>query len=125
MAVAVDRDRVAIVVSSEAAPSVARLARECPVWAVRTPETESVARHARRGGADVTLFAAGAEPESSLLSIIDEVELHHGALSHPDAPVGVIQVVGTSATDAIRDMFQSLGFTRLDSAPGGFVACRS
>lgn len=116
--------KVAVVVSADAAASLATLARRCPVWVIGMPETEATAQDARRLGGDVTVFSADVDPEASLLSIIDEVELHHGAESY-DPTVSVIEVLGTSPTDAIRERFRSLGFSQLDPAPNGFVARRT
>ncbi len=64
---------------------------------------------------DVTLFnGTGESPDSDsdFLSIIDDVELHHGEDSYPDSPLNVIEVIGTPLADAVRDSLAALGFER-------------
>jgi hypothetical protein len=114
------------VVSGDYAPHVQRLARECPVWLIHSPETEALARRVRdtEPEADLTLFSADSDAEASLLAILSEVELHHGVRSH-DAPVSLIEVLGTPVTDAIREELRALGFPRLEASPEGFVALRA
>ena len=128
--------KVAIVVSDEFASSsnLSAIALTRHLWALRTPETEAAADWIRwvqqEGGVDplrsgVTLFAGDGEPESDLLSILDEVELHHGALSG-GSPLGEITVYGAELTDDVREAFGSLGFLSFEDMPRGrgFVAYR-
>jgi hypothetical protein len=124
--------QVAIVVRGDLAPELEALVRHRHVWAVRTPETEEVARrvwsepetqHTDPLTAGLTLFNAGATAEMSLLSILDTVELHHGQYSH-DPPLGVIEVLGTDATDAIREALAALDFTQINPSHVGFIALR-
>jgi hypothetical protein len=124
--------RVAIVLSDEFAPRVQDLSLTCHVWALHTPELEVVAHRvwdARSDGREnqlesgITLFRGDGDIERDLLGIVDEVELHHGAYSH-DPPVSVIEVFGACATDAVRQLFSSLGFARFEDSRDGFAAYR-
>jgi hypothetical protein len=101
------------------------------VWVVRTAATEEVARRIREKHppqetdqltSGVTLFKGEGDPEDDLLSILDEVELHHGMAGGHIPPMIAVRVLGTGPTDAVRDAFSSLGFTRLVPIPDGFVA---
>jgi hypothetical protein len=124
---------VAIVVSNEYGSILTALALQQDLWALRTPETEAVAQwfwdNQPTGdtsplGSGVTLFNGDGKPESDLLSILDEVVLHHGSRSQA-APLDAITVYGAELTDASREAFRSLGFSHFDQHPGIFVASRS
>lgn len=115
--------RVAIVVSPEFAADVERLARDCPVWVIRTAQTDAVASCARELGGVVTVFDGGTDPEAALAGIIEEVELHHGERS-TGPQVNIIEVLGTRATEAVREQFAGLGFERLEPSSKGFLAHR-
>src|ERR1700704_389564 len=114
--------RVAIIVSRDAASRIEPLAHRGPVWVVQTPESEAAAERARQSGADVTTFIGGEDSEDTLLSIVSEVELHHGP--HSRGPVSLIDVIGTGPTEAIGEELRGLGFGRLKSSPDGFLAYR-
>jgi hypothetical protein len=116
--------RVAIVVAPEFVAEVERVARGCPVWVTRTPQTDAIASHARELGADVTVFGGGTDPEAALAGITAEVELHHGARS-TGPQVNIIEVLGTPATEAVREQFAALGFARIEPSSEGFLAYRS
>ena|SRR5579862_5031350 len=123
--------QVVIVVSSEFAPKLDALALSSHVWAVRTAATEEAARriweeHSPQGTdpltSGLTLFKGEGDPADDLLSILDEVELHHGIAGGHFPPMSAVRVFGTEPTDAVREAFSSLGFTRLVPTPEGFVA---
>jgi hypothetical protein len=122
---------VVIVASGEFVAKLDDLALSSDVWAVRTAATEEVTRRIWEertpqetgpltGG--VTLFTGIGDAEHDLLSIIDTVELHHGIAGGEASAVNTVRVFGTGPTDAIRDAFGSLGFTRLVLITDGFVA---
>jgi hypothetical protein len=126
----IDR-QVVVVVSGEFAPKLDELALSSPVWAVRTAATEEAARRIWEKHppqetdpltAGLTLFKGEGDPVGDLLSILDEVELHHGIAGGHVPPMDAVRVLGTGPTDAVRDAFSSLGFTRLVPIPDGFVA---
>ncbi len=123
---------MAIVLDPALFSSVEELARTCHVWAVRAPETESIAErvwhdHQPDGGqwneSGLTLFNGASTPEESLVSILGDLELHHGQYSH-DPPLSVIEVLGTVMTDHIREALTELGFTEIRTTDHGFVAQR-
>jgi hypothetical protein len=115
--------RVAIILAEDAVPRAERLAEECPVWVLRTPEAQAVAERARRKGADFTVFIAEADAKATLLGVLDEVELHHGPYSH-DPPVSVIEVFGMQPTKVVREELHALGFGRVEASGDGFLAYR-
>jgi hypothetical protein len=124
---------VAVVVDGDLAPELENLARTCPVWSVRTPETKAVARRLwdaalpRAPGAPeagLTLFDPDGTPEESLLSILNTVELHHGEYSQ-NPPVNVIEVFGTNATAASEEALAALGFAEVHRSAHGFTAHRT
>jgi hypothetical protein len=123
--------QVIVVLSSEFAPKLGELALSSPVWAVRTAATEEAARriweeHPPQGTdpltSGLTLFKGEGDPEDDLLSILDEVELHHGIAGGHIPPMIAVRVFGTGLTGVVREAFSSLGFTRFTPSSDGFVA---
>ena len=124
--------RVAIMLSDKFASRLDKIALTCHVWALRTPTMEAATRPIwdRRfhGESDsfetgVTLFEGRGSAEADLLAVVDEVELHHGALGLA-LPVKIIEVFGGSPTDAVREVFESNGLSRVETSADGFVAYR-
>jgi hypothetical protein len=113
---------VITVLSSELAPRLDELALSVPVWVVRTAATEEAARRiwekhppqeTDQLTSGLTLFKGEGDAEDDLLSILDEVELHHGSSGGHVPPMSAIRVLGTGPTDAVRKALGSLGFARL------------
>jgi hypothetical protein len=71
----------------------------------------------------VTLFEGRGTADLDLVAVIDEVELHHGAMG-TGKPVRTLEVLGATPTDAVRRAFESNGFSRIEATPDGFVAYR-
>lgn len=131
---AIDREhRVALVLEVKFGPQLEALAETRHVWAVRSTENESAAHRfwseERDDGSDplcsgITLFdPQGATNEEVCLSILDDIDEHHGEFSH-DPALNVLEVYGASLTKRIREEFSSLGFRRFDRSEVGFVAFR-
>jgi hypothetical protein len=123
--------RVAIVVGSGFAADVRRIARDCHVWALRTPEYERVADddwrtssgHSLERG--VTLFGGDeASPEAVLTSIFGTVHEHHGEHSH-DPPLDEVEVLGAQPTDEVRAELSAFGFVEIAPSARGFVVSRT
>jgi hypothetical protein len=122
---------VVIMLSDEFAPSLPGLAAEHQTWALRTIETERVAQEfwkehppldAEACAGGLTLFTGEGNAERDLLSILDDVELHHG-LAASGRPATALRVLGIEANEVVRDALGALGFTRIESIPdGGFLA---
>jgi hypothetical protein len=107
------------------------LAGRHQIWALRTADTERVAQRfwkehppldAETGSGGITLFTDEGDAESDCLYILNDVELHHGIASSEPPVFSVLRVLGTSATEAIRDVLCEQGFTRIESRPDGFLA---
>ena len=123
-------DRVIVVLSEDPGPKLESLAESWPVWAVRTPASEAVARRLwaieprpdpRERG--LTLFPALEDVEESFLSVFDEVELRHG----PDSGAPRIQslvVLGGVVTASVSDALESAGFDGARQTDAGFLAYR-
>jgi len=125
--------QVTVMVSDEFVSMLDELVLSGHVWAVQTAATEEAARRIWEEhppqetdplASGVTLFKGGEGSEDDLLWILDEVGLHHGSSGGHFPPTSAIRVLGTGPTDAVREELDSLGFTRLVTAPGGFVAYR-
>lgn len=123
--------QVVVVVSDEFAPKLDELALSSPVWVVRTAATEEAARRIwekhppqeiDQFTSGLTLFKGEGDPADDLVSILDEVELHHGIAGGHIPPMIAVKVLGIGLTDAAREAFSSLGFTRFTPYSDGFVA---
>jgi hypothetical protein len=127
-----DKQReIVILLSSEFAPRMLDVALGHQVWAPRTADTEEVAQRfwaerppldAEPGAGGITLFTGQGDPERDFLSILDEVELHHGVASSERPAVTMLRVLGTPASKSVRDALRVQGFDRVESSADGFLA---
>lgn len=124
------KHEVVIVLASEFAPKLNELTLSGHVWAVQTTVTEEAARriwekHPPQETDTLTsglaLFKGVGNPEDDLLSILDEVELHHGMAGGRIPPM-ILRVFGAELTVTVREAFSSLGFTCFTPSSGGFIA---
>jgi hypothetical protein len=91
---------------------------QAPVWEERPPQESDPLM------AGLTLFKGEGDPADDLLSVLDEIDLHHGSSGGHVPPMSAIRVLGIGPTDAVREALGSLGFTRLVTTPDGFVVYR-
>jgi hypothetical protein len=122
---------VIILLSDEFAPRMPDLALGHQIWALRTADTEEVAQQfwtenppleKETGTGGITLFTGQGDPEKDFLSILDEVELHHGMASSERPAVTILRVLGMLASDSIQDALRAQGFDRIESRANGFLA---
>jgi hypothetical protein len=123
---------VVVVLAEKFATDLVDLARTNHVWALRTPALEEAAKEIwdmrqqlpgdQLSGGDVTLFNDTGDTESDLLYTLEQVELHHGLPSGRTSAVQTITVLGSEPTVTIREVLDSLGFTRVELIADGFVA---
>jgi hypothetical protein len=126
---------VAIVLDPNYGERVVELARERHVWLVTSASNDPAVRAlwddpARsleeddplaEGG--VTTFSPTETPEASFISILEEVDAHHGEYSH-DPPLSLLEVIGLEPTVAVRDELSSYGFGNIELSAEGFVVRR-
>jgi hypothetical protein len=106
-----------------------QLAERMPTWAVDTPPNRAVAQRLwdLRGGADafqgITLFKVTDErdAEGNCINVIDQVDLHHGVYSS-GSKIATLRVIGTTASDRLREELSAYGFVTLEATSDGFVA---
>jgi hypothetical protein len=122
---------VVIVLSNKFAPNMPDLARGRQIWALRTADTEKVAQQfwkdhppldAETGSGGITLFTGEGDPEKDFLSILDDVELHHGIASSERPALSVLRVLGAHASETIRDALRAHGFIDIEPSRDGFRA---
>lgn len=113
---------VAIVLDSDYADRLERLAFRTPVWVVDTPANRTAAEHAWHRAVEwpqikVTLFRA---PDSSpsredWRTLLDQIDLHeHG--------FDAVEIIGSPMTVPARSALGELGFMRFDETTEGFRA---
>ncbi|GMV92129.1 MAG: hypothetical protein KJ060_02805 [Candidatus Hydrogenedentes bacterium] len=84
------------------------------LWKERRPESHL-------DGYTAFNYDESATPEERFLSILGEVDLHHGEVSH-DPPYSILRVVGARWTSEIEDALLEYGFRRQSEDANGFVA---
>jgi hypothetical protein len=95
-----------------------------PVWVADTPSNKSVIQRMwsqKREGITSFQVAPAATPEDWLLSVLDQVELHHGEYSQ-SPPYSALQVVGTGMPQRLRAELESCGFKQFEDTRDGFIA---
>jgi len=125
------RYSVTVVVDREFGEQLASLERGVPVWIVDTPTNKPVAQRLWNDlpkgdhltGITSFLASEGDSPERVFLGVLDVVDLHHGPYS-ADPPYTVIEVAGTSLTDAIVAELSEYGFDSFEPRANGFRATR-
>jgi hypothetical protein len=122
---------VIIVLSDEFVRTLPDLALEHQVWTLKTADAEKIAQEfwkkhppldQEAGSGGITLFTGKGDPEADFMSIVDDIELHHGIAAREGPAVTILRVFGTEASNTICDSLRALGFTRIESTPGGFLA---
>ncbi len=123
---------VALVVDPEYGQRLEALAVEMPVWVADTP-TNRVAAEAlwRRASASISHTSPGAittfkvdandSPPLWALSVLGEIDLHHGENSQTPA-YNVLEVIGSEVTRDLRDALAEYGLTELQPRVGRFRA---
>jgi hypothetical protein len=123
---------VALVVDPMFGDRLSGIAPGTPVWIADTPGNRlAVERHwAQHSGQSasegVTAFKVDptGTPEDWCASVLPDVDLHHGRLSH-DPPYSVIDVYGVPLTPALRAALGDFGFRSVLARDGGFRAVLS
>jgi hypothetical protein len=130
-ALAEARYEVGIVVDAYFGEQALPLLNRMPLWMVDTPPNRMLAEplwHAASSfdpthvGA-ITLFTVdpAGSPESWCMGILDDVDLHHGPLSHVPGYSG-LEIWGAHLTPALTARLAEFNLTSLSSFPGGFRA---
>ncbi len=119
---------VAIVIGS-AFSNLEELAKQMHVWAPESPEYASIAERCKSApysnehGITFYYFDEFEEAEDTFLTLIETVDLHHGAFKH-DPPWSFIEVHGVKPTPEISKALEELGVTNVKDLPDGFLAER-
>ena len=114
---------MAVIVGPEHVAKTRDLIAECPVWVVRTPESERIASEIRRDAtADLTVFTGSTDAEETLLDVLPEVDLHHGEPGGKP-PISQIDVFGVEPSEPVRRELDSMGLPSVTLSAAGFVAC--
>ena len=95
-----------------------------PAWVADTPPNKPVIQRMwSQKWEGVTSFQIDptAAPEDWLVSVLGEVELHHGEYSS-SPPYSALQVVGTGLSQRLRSELESYGFRQFEDTPDGFLA---
>ncbi len=120
---------VGIVVDAQFGNRIGQLAREMPVWVVDTPVNRAAAEQLWREDPGrtklegITTFKVdlSGTPNDWCRDILQDVDLHHGELSH-DPPYGSVVVIGTGLSVELRAVFESYGFREFSVEGQGFRA---
>ena len=122
------RMTVAIILDP-AYPYLEQLADKMPIWAVDSAPHRNIAERLwkSRGLADafqgITLFKVADERnvEDNFVSIIGEVDLHHGIYS-TGSRIARVRVIGAMPSNRVREELGAYGFVTFEQTPDGFIA---
>jgi hypothetical protein len=116
--------KVHVIVAPDYGEHLAGLPPSEPAWVADTPANKPVIERmwAQKWPA-LTSFRVdlGASSENWLVSILDEVELHHGEYSQ-SRPYSELCVTGAGLSAELREELESYGFKRFEVMPDGFLA---
>jgi|SRR4030095_14875329 hypothetical protein len=123
---------VAVVLDTEFGEQLLALASRMPVWIVDTPTNCAAAqrcwdlnaRQTHLGGVTTFKIDQAQSPETWLLDILANVDLHHGQYSQ-NPPYRAVEVFGAKLTSELRDAFAQFGLVEFAQRSGGFVATKS
>jgi hypothetical protein len=118
------RSKVHVIVAPDYGERLTGLPLGEPAWVADSPPNKSVLQRMwsqQREGITSFQIAPTATPEDWLVSILDEVELHHGEYSQ-SPPYSALRVVGAALSRRLQEELESYGFKQFEDAPGGFLA---
>jgi hypothetical protein len=95
-----------------------------PAWVADTPVNKPVIeRMWAQKWPGITSFCVDlkASSENWLVSILDQVELHHGEYSQSQ-PYSELCVTGAGLSSGLRKELESYGFKQFEDMPDGFLA---
>src|SRR6266853_45312 len=114
--------RVHLIVAPDYGESLTSLPPGEPAWVADTPTNKPIIQRMwSENLVGITSFRAvpNATPEEWLLSIIDQIELHHGEHSQ-SPPYSALRVIGTALSERLRTELDSYGFVQFEAASDGF-----
>ena len=95
-----------------------------PAWVADTPVNKPVIeRMWAQKWPGITSFSVDLKvgSEKWLVSVLDQVELHHGEYSQPE-PYSELYVTGAGLSSDLRKELESYGFKQFEDRPDGFLA---
>ncbi|MFA5192437.1 MAG: hypothetical protein WC740_17160 [Verrucomicrobiia bacterium] len=100
-----------------------------PVWIIQSPTNTPVAQQLWKEQprpshlVGITTFRPSVSdlPEENLLSVLDDIELHHGHHS-ADPPYSVLEVIGCEPSLRVSAALDELGFSIVERSTDGFIA---
>jgi hypothetical protein len=120
---------VVTVVVAASSDDLEALAARCPVWVIDTPANRTVAerlwarKRCGQAAYDLTTFkSAATSPEEAVVGVLDTVDLHHGEYS---GLYNTVEVIGATASTAVRTKLADLGLVVTAERPTGFTAERA
>ena len=127
----VDPYRVFVVLDREYGEQLFRLVGKSPVWIVDTPKNRAVAQSiwssdtSRSHLEGITTFKTrdDSSPEDALVQELGTIDLHHGVHS-ANPPYTVLEVIGTTISDRVKEKFAEFGFDQFEPTSRGFRAIR-
>src|SRR5262245_21403814 len=122
---------VAVVVDQNFGDQLAALSQRLHVWACSSSRNREVAEqvwagpptHSLSRGITTFEYDPADSPADIVLGVLDEVELHHGEVSH-DPEWRTLEVYGAALTPSLKTALRKLGVTRFESVEQGFRAFR-
>jgi len=123
--------KVILIVDPAFGESLAALLPHVPVWIIESELNSPVVERLRQERAEeshlqgITTFKQKAKlsSEEQAISMLEQVDLHHGEFSaHP--PYSIVEIIGCTVTDDLKQELQEYGFGISEFTEKGFMATR-
>jgi hypothetical protein len=124
--------KVILIVDPAYGERISTLPSHVPVWILETEINDPVVknlrqeRHEKNHLTGITTFKRDLtlSPEEQAISVLEQVDLHHGQFS-ADPPYSILEVIGCTASDDMRQELQEYGFCISEITEEGFIATRT
>lgn len=123
--------KVILIVDPAFGESLAALPPHVPVWIIESDLNSPVVERLRQERSEeshlqgITTFKEQPRlsSEEQAISVLEQVDLHHGEFS-ADPPYSILEVIGCTANDDVKQELQDYGFAISEITKDGFTATR-
>jgi len=124
--------KVFLIIDSAYGESLAALPPHAPVWIIESSLNNPIVERLRQEKAEesylqgITTFKEKPRmtPEEQVISMLEQVDLHHGEFS-ADPPYSILEVIGCTPNDDMKQELQGYGFSISEITKEGFIATRT
>ncbi|MDU0458982.1 MAG: hypothetical protein RW306_09665 [Geobacteraceae bacterium] len=123
--------KVFLIIDPHYGECLAALPPHVPVWIIESDMNTPVVERLRQERAEeshlqgITTFKEkpNMSSEQQAISMLEQVDLHHGEFS-TDRPYSILEIIGSTGNDDIRQELKEIGFRITVFTREGFIATR-